>query len=198
MGMRISAAVNELCASTSTEKAILVSLALVGLTAGGVLSLVSPAYALIGGGALVFAILLMLQRYEMVLALILIARILQDYYRLITLPLFFPFIAFSLAVLTLGWLFLTQSASAPWIGLRYFWLWVALLALTGFSLLRSADHADGATYFANTICSALIFWALGTQLSRDAVRLRQLFSLLVAGGAAIGAHAILAARTGVF
>jgi O-antigen ligase len=192
------ALLDDLRGSSRSERLILIAMLLIATATGASLSFFGMRYALLGASAAVIAILGTLRQFKTLLFLILVIRIVQDYYQLIPLPLFFPFISIVLATGLLAVLFLMQSEERPWVHLPHWPYWLLLVALCAFSLRRSVDITDGLSYFLNVIWSGFIFWALGVQLSRNATDLKRLLSIITALGAAIGMHAIIAARTGVF
>jgi O-antigen ligase len=184
--------------TSRAERIILIAMLLLATLVGASVSRYGAGYALLGIGAAFIAILAALRQFKALLVLILVVRIVQDYYQLITLPLFFPFISIVLAISLLAGLFLLQSDERPWTRMPYWPYWTALLALCVFSMIRSVDITDGVNYYLNIILSGFIFWALGVQLSRNAIAFKQLLNSITGLGAAIAVHAIIAARTGVF
>jgi O-antigen ligase len=198
VGMERRGALDDLRAASRSEHLILLGMALLAALVGVSLSMFDARYALLGAGAALIAILGALRQFKALLVLILVIRIVQDYYGIIPLPLFFPFISILLATSLLAGLFLLQSDERPWVHLANWPYWIVLLALCAFALTRSVDIADGLSYYLNVIWSGFIFWALGVQLSRNSAELKRLLSIMAALGAAIAVHAIIAARTGVF
>ena len=198
VGLVRKALLDDLRGSSWSERLILIAMLLIATATGVSLSFFGMRYALLGAGAAFIAILGTLRQFKALLVLILLIRIVQDYYQIIPLPLFFPFISIVLATGLLAILFLMQSEERPWVHLPHWPYWILLVALCAFSLRRSVDITDGLNYFLNVIWSGFIFWALGVQLSRNATDLKRLLSIITALGAAIGMHAIIAARTGVF
>jgi O-antigen ligase len=189
---------NDLRDTSRAERVILIAMLLLAALVGASVGRFDARYALLGIGAALIAILAALRRFKTLLVLILVVRILQDYYQFITLPLFFPFISIVLATGLLAGLFLLQSDARPWTRMPHWPCWIVLLALCAFSMIRSVDITDGVNYYLNIILSGFIFWALGVQLSRNATDFKQLLNIVAGLGAAIAVHAIIAARTGVF
>lgn len=188
----------ELRGTSPSERVILLVMLFLALIAGGSLSVYDPMYALLGISVTVIALLCLLRQYKALILLILIVRILLDYYHIITLPLWIPFISVILAAAFLAYLFLLQSQERPWVRTGQWPYWALLLGLSGLSLAQSVDKADGLSYYLNIILSGFIFWALGIQLSRNATDLRRLLGMITGLGAAIGIHAIITELTGVF
>jgi O-antigen ligase len=189
---------DDLRGTSLAERVILITTLLLATLVGASVSLYGARYALLGIGAALIAILAALRQFKTLLALILVVRIVQDYYQIIALPLFFPFISIVLATGLLAGLFLLQSDERPWTRMPHWIYWIFLLALCAFALTRSVDKADGLSYYLNVIWSGFIFWAIGVQLSRNATAFKQLLNIISGLGSAIAIHAIIAARTGVF
>jgi O-antigen ligase len=197
-GMVRKGLLDDLRDTSRAERVILLAVLLLAALVGACVSMYGARYALLGIGAALIAILAALRQFKTLLALILVVRIVQDYYQLISLPLFFPFISIVLAIGLLAGLFLFQSDARPWTRMPHWLYWIALLALCALSMIRSVDITDGLNYYLNIILSGFIFWALGVQLSRTATDFKQLLNIATGLGSAFAVHAIIAARTGVF
>jgi O-antigen ligase len=138
------------------------------------------------------------EQYEALVLVILGVRIIEDFYHLVPLPLYFPVVALALAMGVIALFFLTQSEDRPWVALPHWRVWLIFLVLPVPAMLLAADIGDSITYYLSVFVSAVVFALLGTLLARDTARVRRLLNMVEALGAAIAAHGIIASVTGVF
>jgi hypothetical protein len=181
-----------------TPTLLVVTLSVVALVIGWGFSRSSTNYALLGSAFLLLIILVILRQYEALAVVIIGVRIIEDFYHLVPLPLYFPFVALALAMGIIALLFLAQSDARPWVSLPFWGVWLLFLALPVPAMLLAVDRGDSITYYLNVFASAAVFAILGTLLARDVGRVRRLLSMISALGAAIAAHGIVASLTGVF
>jgi O-antigen ligase len=174
------------------------SLLTAGCGVGGLLSLLGTTYLLFAIAATSLAILIVLGQFELLAIIILGIRIVQDYYQVLPLPVYFPFISLLLATGLIGWIFLTQSRERPWTVLRSLGVWALFLVFALQGIPRGVGWNDPLAYYLNVLCSAFVFWMLGTQLSRDLDHLRRLLGMVTALGSTVAIHGLVASATGVF
>jgi hypothetical protein len=167
------------------------------LVAGLLLGLFSSfAVVAFAAGLLVLAYLFLLEQWALLAVVVVGAGLLVDFFMLFPLPLNFPALATGLALLFLAALFLTQSASRPWIRVPHLGWWIAVLVLTLPQAVRGGLEVNGGIYYVQVFVNALLLYVVGVQVARDVSLLRRLFSILAGFATLIAIHSILQARTG--
>src|SRR5262249_11453594 len=143
-------------------------------------------------------IILVLGQYELLAVTIFGVRVMEDYYQLVPLSIYFPFMSLLLASGLVVWLFLTQSEERPWSGMPALGVWALFLVFALQGVIHSIGWNDSLAYYLNVICGSCVFWMLGTQLARDPAHLRRVFVLTTVLGTAVAIHGLIASATGIF
>ncbi len=163
-----------------------------GLLIGIILSRV--AFTAVGAviGACILTIVLILQKNEILVGLVLFMHIYVDWY------LGALFDAQILTVFLLVVFYLRRSPEHPWSYPRALWLWLPFLVLGIFPSIQGAWRLyDVAFYYPNIVGGAFVTFWLAMVAARDMATLRRILQILAFIGTLIAIHTIIEGITGV-
>jgi O-antigen ligase len=143
-------------------------------------------------------VLIWLRQFEVLAVAALAVAVFMDWYHLVPLPFYFPFLATVLALALIVVVFVAQLPDAPWSPLTLLPLWILLLALTALQIIPAADRIDATAYYINVFVISFLMYILGRLIVPSAQRLRNLVSWLSHLGALIGLHTMIFGLTGIF
>jgi O-antigen ligase len=176
----------------------LVTLVALALTGGAVAALAGATYVCLFTLFLAACLLIYLRQYEVMAVSILATSVLLDWYHLVPLPFYFPFLATTLATALIFFIFLLQSDANPWAPLTQTRLWIVMLAVAALAILPATNRIDAGAYYINVFLISFLMFTLGRLVTTSAQHLRRLVSLLSHFGALIGLHTVVIGLTGVF
>lgn len=137
-------------------------------------------------GIVILVLLLVLRQDELLVTCVIALSILVDWYVGVHL------LALGVALFLLIFFFLARSPGYPWVKPPALWLWLLFLLLAILPALRGAsNYYDATLYFPNDICGALLFFWLGTLITRTSANLRRLFLFLSLFGVLIALHTVI-------
>lgn len=156
----------------------------------------APAVFLGLAGILLVGIMCLLQRDEILAAMIVVASIMLDWYLFPRDPVF----AISLAVTYLAYRFLTQSSERTWQTIRFYLLalWAVMLIWELGEIHQSLRLGEGIRYYITVILAVPVMYVVGMQVVDSIARLRMLFEWLSLIGVLIAIHSLIAATTNTF
>jgi len=130
-----------------------ISAALIALLIAAVLVAFSTYGWAIVIGTLIIVIVTILRQDELAVAIVAAVHLYVDWY------LGARVAALVIALLLLGIFYLARSPQHPWVGLRFFWLWLLLLAFAFFPAMNGLTLPDGFTYYLDIMFGAMLtFW----------------------------------------
>lgn len=154
----------------------------------------SAIYAVAAVGCLLMVVIVLLRFDALTVTALIAIHLFADWY------LGLHLIAISLALVLLFAYYFGRSEQRPWAALRLPWLWVLFLALTIYPAIHGGKLQlyDLASFYPSNILGALLFYWLGSIISRDGNALRRVFQLLAAFAALLALHSIIESVTGRF
>lgn len=172
---------------------IVVIITAIELSTGIVLGLLNPIYSLVGIGAALMGIVLLLRQDELAAVSVIAASLCIDWY-------LGTHIGSLLMALGLLCIFhLTRSERHPWAEPGAIWLWFLFLTLTIYPTIRGALLLyDFFLYYPGIILGAFLMFWLGTVIARNNTSLWRLFQILSAFGTLIAIHTVIQELTGKF
>lgn len=180
------------------SRSIMVVTVVAALVIGLAVGLVSPSIGVLVGGACMLGIILVLRQDQFTAAVVVAISLLQDWYRLIPLPVTFPVVSIAIALALIALIFFDQSAEHPWVHVPLLWAWLLLLVLAAPHILQGISRNESVKYFAQVYANGLVMWILGMQVVRNTRHLRVLLALLSSFGTFIAVHSIIISLTGMF
>jgi len=181
--------------TTISPSSLIVLLTLpVALLLGIVIGRYSATYAVAVAGCLVMVVIVLLRFDALTMAALIALHLFADWY------LGLHLVAISLALVLLFAYYFGRSEERPWAALRYPWLWILFLTLTIYPAIHGGKLQlyDLASFYPSNILGALLFYWLGSTVSRDGGALRRVFQLLAAFAALLAIHSIIESLTGTF
>src|SRR5258706_86493 len=143
-------------------------------------------------GAIIIALIIILQQDELAAVTVIAVNLYFDWY------LGLYIVALAIALTLLVTFFLARSCQRPWAKPRALWLWVLFLTLMIPPAIRGAlTLRDTLIYYPDLVLGALITFWLGTVIARDIQSVRRLFQILAVFGVLIAVHMIIQTITGV-
>lgn len=127
-----------------------------------------------------------------------ISSILFDWYAFPNLPVYDPNVAIFVALLALGVAIWLPKRHRAWIMPPLLVLWALLLTFGLFGGLGGLTVRESFKYYLATLGNAVVLFALGVQIGRDAAGIRRLFQGLAGVASFIALHSIVIGLTGVF
>lgn len=177
-------------------------LMLAGLLAGAALAALGSSLAVDVTAGIAFAtvvvVLIVLDQLELVATIIVAVSLFIDWYQLFGKPLRIALAATVLSLLLVVFLFLSQSASRPWVTVPHIFAWILFLVLSTYATLRWVDAQDSVTYYTGVIVNAFGMFVIGVQIARDERNVARLMNLLAGLGTIVAVHTILYVRLGIF
>lgn len=166
----------------------------VALLLGFVIGRYSAIYAVAAVGCLMMVVIVLLRFDAMTVTALIAIHLFADWY------LGLHLVAISLALVLLFAYYFGRSERCPWAALRLPWLWLLFLALTIYPAIHGGKLQlyDLASFYPSNILGALLFYWLGSTVSRDGNMLRRVFQLLAAFAALLALHSIIESVTGIF
>jgi len=166
----------------------------VALLLGVVIGRYSAIYAVAVTGCLVMVVMVLLRLDALTVTTLIAVHLFADWY------LGLHLVAISLALVLLFAYYFGRSEKRPWAALRYPWLWILFLTLTIYPAIHGGKLQlyDLASFYPSNILGALLFYWLGSIISRDGKALRRIFQLLAAFAALLAIHSIIESVTGTF
>jgi len=168
-----------------------ISAALIALLIAAVLVAFSTYGWAIVIGTLIIVIVTILRQDELAVAIVAAVHLYVDWY------LGARVAALVIALLLLGIFYLARSPQHPWVGLRFFWLWLLLLAFAFFPAMNGLTLPDGFTYYLDIMFGAMLTFWLGTIVVQRVVSLRRFLSIFSLLGALIAVHTLIQQATGI-
>jgi O-antigen ligase len=143
-------------------------------------------------GAILFALVLILQQHELAVVMVIAVHLYIDWY------LGYNLAALVMEFLLLGALFLARTARYHWTVPQGLWLWGLLLAVSLLPATQGITLSDGFYYYFNVIFNSfMIFW-IGLVLARNIASVRRFFEIFSAFCTLMAIHTIIQATTGIF
>lgn len=166
----------------------------VALLLGVVIGKYSATYAVAVAGCLVMVVIVLLRLDALTVVALTAVHLFADWY------LGLHLVAISLALVLLFAYYFGRSEERPWAALRAPWLWILFLTLTIYPAIHGGKLQlyDLASFYPSNVLGALLFYWLGSIVSRDGNALRRVFQLLAAFAALLALHSIIESVTGTF
>lgn len=166
----------------------------VALLLGFAIGRYSAMYAVAAVGCLVMVVMALLRFDALMVTALIAIHLFADWY------LGLHLVAISLALVLLLAYYFGRCKQRPWAALRLPWLWLLFLVLTIYPAIHGGKLQlyDLASFYPSNIVGALLFYWLGSTVSRDGNMLRRVFQLLAAFAALLALHSIIESVTGTF
>jgi O-antigen ligase len=164
------------------------------LLLGLVIGRYSATYAVAVIGCLAMVVIALLRFDALTVTALIALHLFADWY------LGLHLVAITMALALLFAYYFGRNEERPWASLRLPWLWLLFLALTVYPAIHGGKLMlyDLASFYPSNILGALLFFWLGSIVSRDGKALRLVFQLLAAFAALLAFHSIIESVTGTF
>jgi O-antigen ligase len=164
------------------------------LLLGLVIGRYSATYAVAVVGCLAMVVIVLLRFDALTVTALIALHLFADWY------LGLHLVAITMALALLFAYYFGRSEKRPWATLRLPWLWLLFLAMTVYPAIHGGKLMlyDLASFYPSNILGALLFFWLGSIVSRDGKTLRRVFQWLAAFAALLALHSIIESVTGTF